>query len=85
MIKNLSKEQREYMINQIQEYFELERDEQIGELAADQLLEFMVKELGPFMYNKGIYEARQMVEQKVMNLDEDLLSLERPAGRPQRY
>ncbi|GGF33375.1 hypothetical protein GCM10010954_35680 [Halobacillus andaensis] len=84
MRASLTKEQREYMIDRVQAYFELERDEQLGDLAADQLLEFMVKELGPFMYNKGIYDARQMVEQKVLNLDEDLLSLERPAGRPQR-
>ncbi|MFG6150440.1 DUF2164 domain-containing protein [Halobacillus sp. B23F22_1] len=84
MRASLSKEQREYMIDRVQAYFELEREEQLGDLAADQLLEFMVNELGPFMYNKGIYDARQMVEQKVLNLDEDLLSLERPAGRPPR-
>lgn len=83
-MKSLKKEEKEYMIARIQEYFELERDESIGELAADQMLDYMVKELGPFLYNKGIYDARQMVEQKVMNIDEDLLSLERPAGRPSR-
>lgn len=72
------------MLDQIQEYFELERDEQLGELAADQLLHFMIQELGPFMYNRGVEDARLMVEQKVMNLDEDLLSLERPEARPSR-
>ncbi len=81
---SLSTEQKKYMIDRIQEYFELERMEPLGELAADQLLHFMVEELGPFMYNKGVHDARQMVDQKVMNLDEDLLSLERPAGRPRR-
>ncbi|MBA2176767.1 DUF2164 domain-containing protein [Halobacillus locisalis] len=83
-MKSLKKEEKEYMIARIQEYFELERDESIGELAADQMLDYMVKEIGPFLYNKGIYDARQMLEQKVMNIDEDLLSLERPAGRPSR-
>lgn len=83
-MKSLSKEEKEYMVVRIQEYFELERGEEIGELGADQFLDYMVKELGPFLYNKGIHDARQMVEQKVMNLDEDLLSLERPAGRPSR-
>ncbi|WP_173917783.1 DUF2164 domain-containing protein [Halobacillus sp. Marseille-Q1614] len=84
MNPSLSTEQKKYMIDRIQEYFELERMEPLGELAADQLLHFMVEELGPFMYNKGVHDARQMVDQKVMNLDEDLLSLERPAGRPRR-
>ncbi|MCP3029765.1 DUF2164 domain-containing protein [Halobacillus sp. A1] len=84
MIKTLTKEQREYMVERIQTYFELERDEEIGTIASEQLLQFMIQELGPFMYNKGINDARQMVEQKVVNLDEDLLSLERPSGHSSR-
>ncbi|WP_422168242.1 DUF2164 domain-containing protein [Halobacillus sp.] len=84
MLPSLRKEEKDYVIAKIQEYFELERGEEIGELAADQLVQLMVEELGPFLYNKGIQDARQMVEQKVMNLDEDLLSLTRPAGRPKR-
>ncbi|UOR10350.1 DUF2164 domain-containing protein [Halobacillus amylolyticus] len=84
MIKSLKKEQKEYLKARIREYFELERGEEMGDLAADQFLHFMIQEMGPFLYNEGINDARQMVEQKVMNLDEDLLSLERPAGRPQR-
>lgn len=83
-MNSLKKEEREYVIARVQEYFELERDEQIGELAADQFVQYMMDELGPFLYNKGIHDARQMVEQKVINIDEDLLSLERPAGRPKR-
>ncbi|ARI78861.1 DUF2164 domain-containing protein [Halobacillus mangrovi] len=83
-MNRLKKEEREYVIARVQEYFELERGEEIGELAADQLVQYMVNELGPFLYNKAIHDSRRMVEQKVMNLDEDLLSLERPAGRPKR-
>ncbi|MFQ3545137.1 DUF2164 domain-containing protein [Halobacillus rhizosphaerae] len=83
-MKSLTKEERGYVMARVQEYFELERDEEIGELAADQLVDYMVKELGPIVYNKAIHDARQMVEQKVMNLDEDLLSLEKMSGRPKR-
>ncbi|UOQ44375.1 DUF2164 domain-containing protein [Halobacillus salinarum] len=84
MTHTLSKEEREYLVDRVKEYFELERGEVLGDLAADQIVQMMVEELGPFMYNKAIADARQMVEQKVMNMDEDLLSLERPAGRPKR-
>ncbi|RWZ52280.1 DUF2164 domain-containing protein [Halobacillus fulvus] len=83
-MKSLKKEERDYMVVRIQEFFELERGEEIGQLAADHFLDYMLKELGPFMYNKGISDARKMVEQKVMNLDEDIRSLEQVAGRPQR-
>lgn len=83
-MKNLTKEEREYVMARVQEYFELERDESIGDLAADQLIQYMSEELGQFFYNKGVQDARQMVEQKVINIDEDLLSLVRPAGRKRR-
>ncbi|MCA1012913.1 DUF2164 domain-containing protein [Halobacillus halophilus] len=84
MLPSLKKEEKDYVIAKIQEYFEFERGEEIGDLAADQLLQLMIEELGPFIYNRGVQDARQMVEQKVMNLDEDLMSLTRPAGRPKR-
>ncbi|MCA0985092.1 DUF2164 domain-containing protein [Halobacillus yeomjeoni] len=83
-MKSLTKEEREYVVARVQEFFELERGEQIGELAADSFVHFMVEELGPFLYNKGVKDARGMVEQKIINMDEDLRSLERPAGRPKR-
>ncbi|MBX0359671.1 DUF2164 domain-containing protein [Halobacillus sp. Nhm2S1] len=80
----LKKEEREYMVDQVKEYFELERGEVIGDLAAEQWVHKLAEEMGPFFYNKGVADARQMVEQKVMNVDEDLRSLERPAGKPTR-
>ncbi|MBN8237079.1 DUF2164 domain-containing protein [Halobacillus kuroshimensis] len=84
MVVKLKKEQQEYMAERIKEWFELERGEVIGDLAADQWVHQMAEEMGPFFYNKGVEDARRMVEQKVMNVDEDLRSLERPAGRPKR-
>ncbi|WP_054754638.1 DUF2164 domain-containing protein [Piscibacillus salipiscarius] len=66
------------MIEQIQTYFYEERGDEIGEIAAESFLEFMTEELGPHFYNKGIEDAKNLVEQKVMNIDEDLLALERP-------
>jgi uncharacterized protein (DUF2164 family) len=80
----LKKEEREYMVDRIKEYFELEKGEVIGDLAAEQWVHMLSEEMGPFFYNKGVDDARQMVEQKVLNIDEDLRSLERPAGQPKR-
>ncbi|MGP4062715.1 DUF2164 domain-containing protein [Halobacillus sp. H74] len=83
-MKSLKKEEREYVKERIKEHFELDRGEEIGDLAAEQMVQVIAEEMGPFFYNKGIEDARQMVEQKVINIDEDLRSLERPAGRPKR-
>ncbi|MFG6121364.1 DUF2164 domain-containing protein [Thalassobacillus sp. B23F22_16] len=81
MVKKITKDEREQIVTSIQEYFEVERGEQIGSIAAEQLLDFFMKELGPFIYNQGIRDAKGIVEEKVMNLEEDILSLERPVGR----
>ncbi|TLS36736.1 DUF2164 domain-containing protein [Pseudalkalibacillus caeni] len=74
----LPKEQREQAVAKIQQYFYEERSEEIGELAAGLVFDFVMKEIGPYFYNKGVKDARDMLEQKIMNLDEDLASLERP-------
>ncbi|MFD2639537.1 DUF2164 domain-containing protein [Piscibacillus salipiscarius] len=75
---NIKPENKRRMIEQIQTYFYEERGDEIGEIAAESFLEFMTEELGPHFYNKGIEDAKNLVEQKVMNIDEDLLALERP-------
>ncbi|MGP4072712.1 DUF2164 domain-containing protein [Piscibacillus sp. B03] len=75
---NFKPEQKRLIIEQIQTYFYEERGEELGEIAAERFLEFMSEELGSHFYNKGVEDAKNLVEQKMMNLDEDLMSLERP-------
>lgn len=53
----LPKEQRELITENIRAYFEAERGETIGHLAADNLLEFFLNELGPAVYNGALVTA----------------------------
>ncbi|MYL35045.1 DUF2164 family protein [Pontibacillus yanchengensis] len=78
---SLTKEEKQQVIDYIQNYFELERGEEIGNLGADQFYEFLMKEIGPYIYNKGVKDAKKMLEQKMMNLEEDIASLEKPTYR----
>ncbi len=71
-------EQKEAMKEIVKQFFYEERDEEIGDLAAHNALEFLMKELGPYFYNQGVMDAKIVVEQKVMNIEEDLSALERP-------
>ena len=67
----LNKEIREEMISSIKRYFEKERDEELGDLAAGLILDFITEELAPEFYNQGVYDSY-----KFMNLHcEDLLGL----------
>lgn len=73
-------DQKAMMIRSIKEYVSREQGEEIGDLAAENHLDFILKEIGPYIYNKGIKDAQTLVEDKMMALEEDLASLERPLG-----
>ncbi len=77
MNMNLNNRYKEEMKSKINTFFQEERGEEIGELATQIVLDFVLKELSPYIYNQGIKDAKTIVEQKVMNLEEDLSSLER--------
>ena len=73
-------EEKAEIIRNVQAYFELERSESIGDLGADQLIDFMIKELGPYIYNKAVADARQLIQEKVNQIEDELYSLEKPTG-----
>ena len=74
----LPKEQKDMIVEDLRVFFEEERSETIGNLAAEQFIDFMIKEIGPFLYNKGIEDARQLVIERLAFVDEELYSLQRP-------
>ncbi|MGM0879764.1 MAG: DUF2164 domain-containing protein [Bacillota bacterium] len=78
LLMKLPKEQKEQLVVNIQQFFELERSETIGSIAAEQLLEFMIKEIGPYMYNHAINDARKTVLERMQSLEDELFALEKP-------
>ncbi|RWR13222.1 DUF2164 domain-containing protein [Siminovitchia fortis] len=73
----LSLEKKRKMIQEIQEFFLKERGEEIGEFAAEICFEFIKDRLGPVFYNEGIRDAREVAEQRMQLLEEDLYALEK--------
>ena len=69
----LEKDQKEEIISQIQKYFLDERDEEMGNLLALLLMDFMIKQIGPAIYNQAIKDAHALVSKKI----EDLYGLEK--------
>ncbi|WP_088103074.1 DUF2164 domain-containing protein [Halalkalibacter urbisdiaboli] len=78
MYIRLPKENKDKIISKLQDYFYNERSEEIGNLAAENLLDFVLKEIGPYFYNQGVKDAKEVFEQKMLSIEEDILSLERP-------
>jgi uncharacterized protein (DUF2164 family) len=78
MIIKIPREQKMEIIALLQQYFREERDEEIGDLAAELLLDFMVKQVGPFVYNQAINDAQFIINQKTALLEEDVDALKMP-------
>ncbi len=77
----LDKNERADAIARLQDYFSKERDEELGELAASLLLDFIEAELGPHFHNQGVRAAKARLAQVWEGLDEALDLLERRPGR----
>jgi len=70
---NLSKELRKQALDEIKKYFWEKREEEIGQLAAELLLDVMIEKVGAAIYNQGIRDAHTFMSKKI----EDLYGLEK--------
>jgi uncharacterized protein (DUF2164 family) len=74
----IPKEQKMQIISLIQQYFRDERGEEIGDLAAEFLLDFMIKQIGPFIYNQAVEDVQYVFNQRMASLAEDVYALKMP-------
>jgi uncharacterized protein (DUF2164 family) len=73
----LPKEHKERIVERLIAFYEEERSETLGSIGAEQIVDFMLREIAPFVYNKAIGDARQVVLEKSTSLEEELYALER--------
>jgi len=69
----LTNENRGDAIKSIQKFFLIERDEEISDFQASMLLDFILKDVGVYIYNQALSDSHQLMLQKT----EDIFSLER--------
>ena len=69
MAIELSKEARAQAIASIERWFQDERDERIGNIAAGALLGFFLEEIGPSVYNQAVAEVQERLLQRIGELD----------------
>ena len=67
----LNKQHRTQAISSLQRYFE-ENLEPIGDLPAGLLLNFILEEIGPVIYNQAIADAQTRLTQRVADLNGEL-------------
>ncbi|MEL7658650.1 MAG: DUF2164 domain-containing protein [Bacillota bacterium] len=64
----ISKEEEKLAIEEIIQFFEKERDEEIGNIESMMLLEFFMEKIGPSIYNQAIADAQKYMSNKVEDL-----------------
>ena len=69
MTIELSDEATKQSIASIRRYFEEELDQDIGDLKAGNILEFIIKEIAPSVYNHAIEDAQTYLRDRVADLD----------------
>ncbi len=72
MTIELSKEAKQSALESLQKYFEVNMEEPLGNLAAGALLQFMLEEIGPSIYNKGVADAQERMQQRISELDSEV-------------
>jgi uncharacterized protein (DUF2164 family) len=67
----ITKEQQDEMIAAIKHYFLKNREEEMGDLQAGLVLDFILEELAPEFYNQGVSDSYTYMKDTI----EDLLSI----------
>ncbi|OME74230.1 hypothetical protein BSK65_00585 [Paenibacillus odorifer] len=80
----IQREHKLQITSSIQDYFETELSSEIGQLASENFLDFMLKELSPYIYNQALADARKVIEQKMISIEEELYALEQPLTSARR-
>lgn len=71
----ISEEKRKENIEEIIYFFKKERDEEIGIIAAGDILDHFLQTIGIQIYNKGIEDSIKFLRNRFENLEIDMASL----------
>ena len=69
----LTPETKKLLLSNLQNYYSAEREEELSEFQAGLLLEFILSEIGVYIYNQAIADAQKLMQQKT----DELFTLEK--------
>jgi len=73
-----TKDEKEIIVRKIQLYFSQELEQEIGGFDAQFLLDFFAEEIGPYFYNRGLYDAQALLEKRLDSIRDAIYDLEKP-------
>lgn len=76
-IIEFSKEEKEVIAAKVKLYFREELNQDIGNFDALFFLDFFAEEIGAFFYNRGLYDAQEILEKRLESISEAIFELEK--------
>ncbi len=76
---HLSEERRRVLVAALKAHAEDSWDEPLSEFRAEGLLDLVLRELGPAVYNQGVRDACAAMQQKLGDLEGEVYEPESPA------
>ncbi|TPA14352.1 DUF2164 domain-containing protein [Vibrio parahaemolyticus] len=75
MIK-LERAQKETLASAIQDYMQDELSIEIGQFDSAFLIDFITDKLGAVYYNKGVEDAKAVIERRMLEMSDELYEIE---------
>lgn len=71
----LTQDEKVQLLEEIKYYFKEERDENLGIIASENLLEFFMNSMGKHIYNKALDDAKRWFDQRMENVEADFYAI----------
>ncbi|GLX79386.1 hypothetical protein tinsulaeT_27260 [Thalassotalea insulae] len=75
-----SSQEKVQIVSKIQRYFERELEQELGQFDAEFLLDFFAEEIGGYFYNRGLFDAQQLLNERIEQLGDAIYELEQPVN-----
>ena len=73
-----SQAEKEAIVTKVKHYFREELDQEIGQFDAEFLLNFFAEEVGAYFYNRGLYDAQAVLEERFDGIKDAIYEIEKP-------
>lgn len=71
----LTSEEKKQLLDEIIYYFETERDEKLGIIGSEKILDFFIDTLGATIYNRALDDAKHWYDMRMQDIEADYYSL----------
>lgn len=71
-----SRDEKQVIVNRIRDWFLDERDEDLGQIPAEMMLNFFAEQIGADFYNRGLHDAQALFAKRMDDLNDEIYGLE---------